>query len=441
MLKQTIVLLFLTGVFGMSASVSADMLSLDDYLALVKRHSRELKMAARDVETAQAQKREAISGALPHINAAAGYTRNLSETYMYVDLGEGTQQLRVNHDNDYQAQVALTQTLFSLNVKNAITAADQFQKLTDFVYGASYQEIITASKKLFYQTILARTVWRVTDSSEQNAHENYLNVKAGFDNGLVSEFALLQAEVNWRDMIPQTIRAQRDLELALVNLKSLAGMNLDRDIEPEGDLATIPGQPVTRPFDSVLGARPDYNALLWEEKLRSTNVAAERAAYYPSLQGRLAYGYSASSNEWSLDNENNSWTAGVSLSIPIFNGGATRAKVAQALIDRDKTRLQIDQTRDDIQKEMTSIRLRLAESSRRIESVRATVATAAKAYSIAQSSAVSGLATQLELKNARLASDQAQLAYHAAVYDYLAAWFDWEKATGQLTASTVEGED
>jgi hypothetical protein len=35
----------------------------------------------------------------------------------------------------------------------------------------------------------------------------------------------------------------------------------------------------------------------------------------------------------------------------------------------------------------------------------------------------------LELKEARVAYDQAQLNGYAAVYDYLDAYFDWEQAS------------
>ena len=51
---------------------------------------------------------------------------------------------------------------------------------------------------------------------------------------------------------------------------------------------------------------------------------------------------------------------------------------------------------------------------------------------MAQTSAKSGLATQLELKDARVTLDQAQLTHYVAIYEYLAAYFDWEKATGAV---------
>ena len=53
-----------------------------------------------------------------------------------------------------------------------------------------------------------------------------------------------------------------------------------------------------------------------------------------------------------------------------------------------------------------------------------------KAFEIAEITSDNGLATQLELKDARLAYDQAKLNYFAAQYEYLEAYFDWELAVG-----------
>ena len=58
--------------------------------------------------------------------------------------------------------------------------------------------------------------------------------------------------------------------------------------------------------------------------------------------------------------------------------------------------------------------------------------TAEKGYSIAQTSAENGMATQLELKDARLLYNQAELGYYVAVCDYLIAYFDYELAIGHM---------
>jgi len=436
---KKIAILFLGLLLMISTAAAADNYNLQEFLSLVRENSKELKTAQKELDLADATKKEALSTALPKLMLDATYNRNLSDYYMYVDLSApgddedgGTQKFKINRNNEYGLSVVLSQTLFSLNVLNAIKAAGQYQKLTDFLYDASYQEIVTFAKKGFYQTLLLKAVWEVTEKSEQNAHENYLNMKDKFDQGLVSQFALLQAEVHWKDMVPQTIGAKRNYELALISLKNLAGISVEDRITLEGALDSYPDMPEALGFEELVEARPGYKALLWEEKLRRTAVNAERSGYFPTLTGSFIYNFSSQSDEWQLDDKNDNFIVGLNLSVPLFTGGYTRAKVNQARIELDKTRIRVDQTRDNIHKEITDIRLRLNGAKDRILAAEATRETAERAFQMAQTSAKSGLATQLELKDARVALDQAQLTHYVAIYEYLSAYFDWEKAIGKV---------
>jgi len=432
-MKKTIILI-INMMILLALPVGAEEYDIDRFIELVEQHSNDLKLAEQELDYAGAQKKEAYSGVLPRISANAGYSRNLSDIYMYMDMGDGNgaTKLPISRDNEYSANVVLSQTLFNGTVFNAVKASRQYQKLSDFVYDASYQEIITFAKKAFYQTLLLKVVWDVSQASEHNAYENYVDIKSAYDNGLVSEFDLLQAEVRYKDYVPRTTEAERNYNIALINMKNLAGIPVGEGIRLDGSLDEYPEPPKMAALETILNSRPDYNALLWEEKLRHTNVSAEKSAYLPVLTGSLAYAYSAQSDEWSLDEENNAWVAGINLSLPLFTGGSRSARVQKARIELDKTRITIDKTKEDIEKEIENIRLRLEEAHKRIFTAEATLKTAEKAFSIAEATSRAGLTTQLELKDSRVVLDQATTGYYSAVYEYLDAVFDWEKAIGAV---------
>ena len=358
---------------------------------------------------------------------------------MYTDLSAlsgdseaGVAKMKINRENEYSFAVGVNQVIFSGTVFNAIKASGQYRKLTDFIYDASHQEIMTLARKAYYQTILLKLVWNVSLDSENNARENFEDIQQAFDNGLVSEFNLLQAEVRYKDKIPQATEAERNYRIALVNIKNLAGLPVDREINLTGDLDSYPEMPPLSSLEEACRLRPDFNALLWEEELRKTGVSAEKSAYFPTLSGSFTYAYSAQSDRWRFDNDNNSYILGLNLSLPIFTGGARGARVQKAKIELNKTRLNIARTRETIEKELRSIRLRLDEGYTRIQAADATVKTAQKAFKIAETTSRAGLATQLELKDSRIMLDQATTGYYAAVYEYLDAYFDWQKAIGSV---------
>lgn len=423
---------------GYQVFAQPQVLTLDGFIGQVLDFNKDLKLAQKDKELASTQKKQAVASALPTVGMESGYTRNLTDYYMYFDMAAlnpeatGIAKAPIKRDNEFSASVALQQTLFSPSVGSAIKAARQYQHLTDEVYDASQQAVIGGAKKLFYQVLLLQKVVNVTQATEKNAKDNYEQVKLKYDNGQVSKFELLQAETRWRSAIPQTQQAERNRTLAENTLKHMAGISADSPVELQGSLDETPAFPDSMELKQILDNRPDFKAMLWEEKLRKTAVGAAKGGYLPTLTGTVAYAYSAQSNEFKRDEENKLWFAGVKLSLPIFTGGYRPAVVQQTQVELEKTRLNIDKTREDIENEVTNIHLRLREAHQRIESAKATLAAARQGFEIAEVTAYNGLATQLQLKDARVGYDQATLNYYAAIYDYLAASFDWELATGNM---------
>lgn len=436
-----IVLFFLTQ-FGI-----AETCNIDSYLSKVEQYSKDLNLAAKEKDMAKVNKKQALSIALPKVGLEGGYRRNLTDYYMYADFGDfgaalgmppgaGPTKFKVNRNNEYSATIALQQTLFSPTVGSAIKAAKQYEKLTDYAYKAGEQTILAAAKKMFYQTLLLEKFWQVSKAAEQNAKENYENMKLKFENGVISEFELLQSQVRWKNAIPQTAEAKRNLELMLNNLKNWAGINVADSLSLEGDFADYPTIPEELEFETVLLHRPDFKALNWEQELRATNVSSKKAAYLPSLTGMFAYAYSAQSDKFKLDQENELYFASANLSWPIFTGGYRTSEIQKAQIELDKTRVKIDKAKDNIYNEISNIYLRLKEAHQRIASAEATLTVAKKAFTIAEDTARSGLTTQLQLKDARVGYDQAQMYFFAAIFDYLSSYFDWELATGQVRDSS-----
>lgn len=438
--RNVIAFVCLTAVFvlGSVLPVYGDTYNLEAFLSRVETHSKDLKLAKKELDMADVYKKEALSTALPKIQMEADYKRNLKDNFLYIDFpdfetGEMTnQKFKINYKNEFGVNAVVSQTLFSFKVGTALKAAKEYKKLTDFVYSATHQTVITFSKKAFYQTLLLKKVWEVSRASEENARENYLMMKKKFDNGQVSQFKLLQAEARWQGLTPETTAAQRNYRLALNSLKNLAGIPVEEEIELDGEFGPVPPMPSMFSVDTALERRPDFNALLWEEKLRGTGVKSEAANLLPTLNLNLIYNFSSLSDQFKFERRNESYIVGLNLSIPVFTGGYSRAQVRKAKIELEKTRLKIDKEKERIYNDLSNIRLRLEEARERMLSARKTLETAEKAYNIAEITAANGLATQLELKDARVVFDQAMLNRYAAVYDYLDAYFDWELAVGEI---------
>lgn len=428
------------GIFVLTAfsTINAQVYDINSFLELVRKNNKDILIANKELELSEENKREARSNALPQLDAQGKYNRNFKDAYMYVEMPNSetgelvNQKFKITYDNEFSFQTVLSQQIFNYTVFNAIKASKQYEKLSGYVFDATFQGVIAGSKKAFYMALLLEKVWDVNKTAEDNAKENYELVKNKFNNGLASQFELLQAEVTWKNYLPETTLSERNYEIALNAIKTLAGIPVEENINITGSFEKFFDDPEQMDMGAILTNRPDFNALTWERNLLETNIEVGKAGHYPTLYASLAYQYQSSANRWALDNENHFIIGGVTLSIPIFNGWNTTAKVQKAKIEVDKSELRIAKAKDDIYEEIKNINLRIDEAKNRVTSAETTMKSAKKAFEIAETSTNNGLATQLELKAARLANDQAQLNMIKAIYDYLAAYFDWELAVGMV---------
>ncbi len=248
---------------------------------------------------------------------------------------------------------------------------------------------------------------------------------------MVQELEVLRAEVNWKTKRSEISQAQKDAELARINLKTLAGIPLDTELILEERLETVPPFPSSVPLEEVLGQRSDYELLLRQKRLAELSVALARDEAYPSVAGILSWNRSYSDDGFNFDDPKDIFQLGVQVSIPLYTGGAVSSKVNSALLEIEKTELEINKLRDTITTEIRRIELTLQEARERIDTAVALRETAERAYQLAQHAHRNGLITTLEMNDSAVQLEGARLQYSLAVFDYLTTYFDWETAMGR----------
>jgi outer membrane protein len=416
--------------------------TLDEAIGMALRQNPFHMAAQEKVAQARAQVRQAASGFLPTLNAQGQDT--LDEKLFVLEFpsftpGEPPQRFSIDFTKDYQMALSFSLPLYA---GGRLTAG---YKQANYGLGASReavrlseQETVFQVKQAFYGYLLAREFATVADESVGLAERFRDNVKNLYEVGMASKFELLIAEVQVTNLKPAAIKAKNGIEVASLSLKTILGLPLDTSLEVRGELASPPLDPVTEAVvEEAQAQRPELRQLDYQKMMAGEMLKMARGAALPSLAVGGIY------NLWSdkLNFQKSSWqnyyTISLSLSIPIFNGFDTLAKIGQS-----KAAIrEIEWNRKGLA-EMISLEVKQAVLNRNqaretLLSQQKNVEQAREAVRIAELNYSEGLATNLDVLTAQVGLRQASTNYSQALYDCVISDAQLEKAIGRSRSDTA----
>ncbi len=399
---------------------NAQQLNINDYIKLVTQNNFDIQLTNKDEQTVEKQISKAWTNIYPQLNAnleGKHYLKNDKPVYT---------------KNEITGNIMLNQTIFDAVKFNSISAENDLFESIKYSTKDTRERIILNAKKAFYYTILLKRVWEVKKETEELAHSQYNFVKEKYDNGLANEFELLQAELQWKRNIPDVSNARKDYLLSVNELKDLAGISDSVNIEITGELKNDNEIPEFPAIKSVLAKRPDYQSLVWEREASKSALSAVKSEFLPTLNGYLDYTYFRNTDKFLTGDKTTNFTAGLSLNIPIFQGGNRIVRVQEAVIEREKSLIKISKFEKLLYTELISIFENLRVAKDNLSTSQVNVDVAEKAFELANESYQNGLATQLDLQDARNSLSKSKLDLLNASFEFISSKLDWEKAAGVM---------
>jgi outer membrane protein TolC len=398
--------------------------------------------AKEDVRSAGADVAKARAGAFPDITLNGSYNRNFDIPSFFVsaenDEGETeTIEFKTGFKNSYSANLMLTQSIWQGGkVLSAWKLAKEYAQFSTEASNQVERLVVFQADSNFYAVALQQARLEALEKSHEAAVQNLDVVEKQYSQGLVSEFEALRARVEKLNLEPQIVAARSNLRLAEKRLKSFLGFDLEEDLQliDEPVSSELPGlRPLPELTQIALVERPEMHQAELESSMRERAIRIARGDYYPSLSAVASYDWQAQSDDMTLsENISKSWTAGLRLSIPIFRGGRTRGNVTQAIVERNKAQLHLQQVDDDIRLQVEAYYDRLLQAKEAYDIQQTTIAQAEEGLRIADLRYESGVGTLLEVLSARAALTQARQAMAEATFAFRMA------KSGLKLATTVD---
>jgi multidrug efflux system outer membrane protein len=304
---------------------------LQRLVEIALQNNRDLRVAALNVREAQAQYRIQRAGLLPQVSAFADASHARTPASLSI-----TGQPVIAHE--YQAGISAAWEIdFFGRVQSLSDSALQQYFATAHARQAAEILLVSQVADQYLALLAFDEQLDVTRETLASAEASYNIVKLQFDTGTAPELALQQArsvleQANANLAAQMRLRAQAENALVL-----LLGQPLPDDLPPVVRLSEqqllndIPGG---LPSD-LLERRPDIlqaEALLRAE---NANIGAARAAFFPriSLTGSLGSASAALSGLFGAGSL--AWAFVPSVTLPIFQGGAPRASLDLATLQKD----------------------------------------------------------------------------------------------------------
>lgn len=431
-----IIYLLLLIILSIPSGANADPLKLniEDVREKALEFNRNYLSAKEEIAKADGEVVKARAGALPTINASGLYTRNFTIPKMFFEDGDETRSLQFGYKNSFQFGVTLQQSIFQGGkVFTAYSIAKDYKKYSQALLDQAKNEVIYNAEILFYSTILVKSNLTVLEKAFEANSYNLEVVEKQYSQGMVSEFEVLRARVEKNNLLPGILAVESNLRLSEKRLKSFIGIDLNSEIlliEQVDDTAVANIPTMDDLIQKALVQRPEVKQtdLLVDISRKAIKIA--KGDYYPSLGAFASYNWQSSSDEFTLRNNiSKSATAGISLNIPIFQGGARSGDVGYRKADHRQAQLMQNQLIDDIRLEVEGSYDRLLQAKKSLDIQGVNIAEAEEGLKIANLRYKSGVGTLLEVLSAQVALTDTRNAQAEAIFQFRQARAELKKAT------------
>lgn len=260
-----------------------------------------------------------------------------------------------------------------------------------------------------------------------NQFQQHLNQAVAFHTaGVKPKFDVTQAQVNLSNARLNLIVAKNTVDVARANLNNVMGV----PEAPAYDVAeslTFKKYEITFPeaLAKAYSNRPDLKSLLFREDSDRASINLARTGYYPTLSGTASYGYSGQRLPF-----DSFWTAGVTVSFPLFSGYQTKYQLIQARENLNVTRAGLKSLKQGIYLEVQTDYLNLKAAEDRVNTAQLTVGQAKENLDVATGMYKYGVGSPLDVTDALTTYSSAETSYTSALYDYKVAQASLEKAMG-----------
>ncbi|KAK0341943.1 hypothetical protein LTR94_024306 [Friedmanniomyces endolithicus] len=425
-------------VTGLGAPAWAE--TLQDAIALAYRTNPNLLAQRANQRALDETVVQARSGLRPTLSGSVGasYTRNDFPTVtQFVDTNnDGVPDTQVSSSSS-ESDGATAGVSLSQNIWTAGRSALAIDRARAGVLAGretlrgTEQSVMLAVIQAYVNVTRDMEILRIREENLSVLQRQLEETSARFEVGEITRTDVAQAEASLAQSQADLASARAQLSTSRAAYAAVVGQS-PTDLEAAPVLPTIPAD-FDAAMEVALARNPGLLAAQYGLQQAEAAVAAARAEYLPSIRATASYGGTATDLS-NLDElaDRRSFTAGATLSVPLFTGGLNRSRVAQSLEQANAAQIAIEAERRTILQNVSSAYAQVLSTRANVTAGNEAVRAASVAAEGVRQEAQVGLRTTLDVLNQEVALRSAQTALASARAAEYVARASLLSAMGQL---------
>lgn len=437
---KKVVVLLMAGVVGLTSAQETLTLSLDDCVRISLDENPTIKIAEKEIERVDYANKEKLGALFPTISAAGSYGRTLQKQKLFFSfpgMPPNPEGIEVGQDNSFTGVLQASMPIISPTLWASLKMNETETLLALEAARTSKISLVNSVTKAYYAVLLSQDSYNVFERAHKSAADNARIIESKFKQGTTSEFEWIRADVQVRNALTNLVSAESAVELSKHQLKMLMGIEYTTKIALKGKLSefeSIVFGEALLTANVSLNKNVDLNQFDIRAQQLKQSLEVQKTTWLPTLAASINYQYMAQPND-EVKFKDYYWfptsNIGLSLSIPIFQGGTKHYKKKQLEVQLKSMEHQRENLKRSLELQAVSLTDNMIKAIEKMESGKKALIQADKALSISQKMYEVGMGTYLDVSNAELGYIQAGLSYNQSIYDFMSAKADLEKLLGE----------
>jgi len=419
-------------------------LSLAEAIALGAANSRTARIAQARAEGASARASEVLAALLPSLKADGSF-RRLSEVDPFrVQLPGMPQPVTISPVvlGTYTTHIGLQQPIFTgFKLLSNARAARALATAAEADVRGDLADLTLTIVSAYWALHQAREVRRAVDENVARLESYVKDSESMMREGMLTRADLLKIQVQLSSARVAQIDAANDSQLAQMNCSLVLGLPLETELEltsqpgaVRSEIPPLTGVALPELRTRALEGRPDLLATGSRVEATRASLTAARGNWWPQVFFGGNYYYSRPNarllptrDEWV-----GTWDLGVTVTLDLWNWGATLRQVEQAEANLRQQELLLEQMKEGAKLDVTRAHLQAAQAVRKLDVASLAVAQAEESLRMTRDRYTQALATPSDLLDAEVALLQAVLGRSAASIEKEVSETRLAKAVGIL---------